>query len=207
MTTSHSEPSNPQLVFDAAAHRYYLAGVCLPGVTAVLESAGLIDYRFLGDRREQYLERGRAVHIATHYDDNHDLAEESLSAEILPYLEAWRSFRQDYGFVPQLIEHRVCNPQYGYAGTLDRVGSIRDGTGIILDIKTGHAPDAVRYQLAAYNACLPHPRTRQRRCVELHQDGTYKVIPYETSDYQRDFNEFLAALEIYRAKEEKRCRQ
>jgi hypothetical protein len=194
---------DPQLTFDEPTHRYHLGNVTLPSVTTVLAAAGLLDYSFLGDRREIYLERGRAVHAATQRDDDHDLAEESLHADILGYVEAWRAFRRDYGFVPHLIEHRVFNRQYAYAGTLDRVGSIRGGAEIIVDIKSGTAPSAVRYQLAAYAGCLEHPRTRLRRCVELHQDGAYKVIPFETSDYQRDFDTFFRALETFRAGEEK----
>jgi hypothetical protein len=79
---------------------------------------------------------------------------------------------------------------------------VRDGSEFLVDIKTGVAPAAVAIQLAAYSGCLPSRRSRLRRCVELHQNGTYKVIPYQTSDYQRDFSEFLAALETFRNKEE-----
>jgi hypothetical protein len=104
--------------------------------------------------------------------------------------------------VPRLIEQPVYHPVHRYAGRIDRVGRIRDGTEIILDLKTGIAPAATRLQLVAYTSCWQHPRTRLRRCVELHADATYKVIPYETSDYQRDFNEFLAALETFRTREE-----
>jgi hypothetical protein len=192
------------LVFDAAAHRYYLGGTPVPNVTRVLSGVGLLNYDFLpGALREEYLVRGRAVHLVTHRDDNHDLIEESVSADILGYLQAWRAFRRDFGFVPHLIEHRVCNRQYGYAGTLDRTGSVRDGSEFLVDIKTGVAPAAVAIQLSAYSACLRHPRSRLRRCVELHPDSTYKVISYETSDYQRDLNEFLAALKTYRTREER----
>jgi hypothetical protein len=184
-------------------HRYYLAGQPLPSVTQVLEGAGLIDYSFLGERRDEYLERGRAVHLATRDDDEGHLADSSVPPEILAYVEGWRAFRRDYGFVPRLIEHRVSNEQYAYAGTFDRAGRIRDGTAILLDIKSGAAPAAVRYQLAAYAACLPHPRSRRRRCVELHQNGSYRVIPFETRHYQRDFDAFIAALEEFRRREEK----
>src|SRR5215831_2246736 len=189
------------LEFDEEVHRYYLGGVQVPGVTSILEGAGLIDYSFLGDRRELYLERGRKVHKATHEDDDQDLSE-GWSDEILGYLEGWRAFRCDFGFVPRLIEHRVCSPAHGYAGTLDRVGRIRDGTELIVDLKSGIAPKAVRYQLAAYAACLPHPRTLNRRCVELHRDGTYRVIAFKTADYQRDFETFAWALREVRALEE-----
>jgi hypothetical protein len=195
---------DPQLTFDKAAHRYYLGNTLLPSVTTVLAAAGLLDYGFLGDRREAYLERGRRVHVMTQRDDEGSLAEEPPDAEILGYVEAWRSFKRDYGFAPRLIEHRVFHPQLQYAGTLDRLGPVRDGSEWLLDIKTGIAPAAARLQLAAYNGCLRHPRARLRRCVELHQDGAYKVIPFETSDYQRDLNKFLEALETFRAREEEK---
>jgi hypothetical protein len=195
---------DPQFSFDEPAHHYYLNGVMLPSVTTVLAAAGLLDYGFLGDRREVYLERGQAVHAATQRDDDHDFAEESVNAEILEYVKAWRAFRRDYGFAPRLIEHRVFHPHFQYAGTLDRLGPVRDGSEWLLDIKTGVAPAAARLQLAAYNACLPHPRTRRRRCVELHADGSYRVIAFETSDYLRDFNVFAAALETFRAREEEK---
>lgn len=193
----------PQLEFDEAKHRYRFNGVSVPSVTTVLAAAGLIDYSFLGDRREEYLERGRAVHLATQCYDEGSLTESGMPIELRGFLDAWRMFRKDFAFVPVLIEHRVFHAEYQYAGTLDRTGRIGDGTEIIADLKSGAAPPAVRYQLAAYAACLPHPRTRRRRCVELHADGSYRVIAFETSDYLRDFNVFVAALETFRAREEK----
>ena len=39
-----------------------------------------------------------------------------------------------------------------------------------------------------------HPRTRIRRCVELHADASYRVIGFRTADYLRDFEIFAAAL-------------
>jgi hypothetical protein len=190
------------LLFDETAHLYTLAGKLVPGVTRVLEAAGMIDYSFLGARRFYYLERGRKVHQATHADDEGALDESGESAEIMGYVEAWRSFRRDYGFTPNRIERRVCHRRLGYAGTLDRTGYVRDGSEIILDIKSGIAPPAVRHQLAAYAACLPHPRTRRRRCVEVHADGTYRVIAFETGTYQRDFDTFRLALDLMKRMEE-----
>jgi hypothetical protein len=195
----------PEFVFDAGRHRYTLGGIPLPGVTGVLRAAGLLDYSFLNaEDRARSLERGRAVHVAAEQDDNHVLDEGRLTAEIGGYVEAWRAFRRDYGFVPRLIEHRVFHPHYQYAGTLDRVGTVRGGAEFIVDIKSGVAPDAVRYQLAAYNSCLPHPRTRHRRSVELHSDSSYRVTGFGTCDYQRDFNEFLRALETYKNNEKEK---
>jgi hypothetical protein len=193
----------PQLVFHEDGHRYTLGGVPIPGVTRVLESAGLINYDFLPTTlREQCIARGRAVHRATEWDDRGILSEDSVSADVLGYLRGWRSFRRDFGFLPDQIECMVYHRRLHYCGTLDRVGMTRRGDTFVIDIKTGSAPSWTAIQLAGYCACLASPRKHLRRCVELH-DGSYKVIPYQTSDYQRDFSEFLAALEIYRAKEEK----
>ena len=189
------------LLFDETAHLYMLAGKFVPGVTLVLERTGLIDYSFLGARRSYYLERGRKVHAATHADDEGNLDENGETPEIMGYVNGWRKFRRDYEFRPNRIEQRVCHRLHGYAGTLDRTGPVRDGSEIILDIKSGIAPHAVRYQLAAYAACLPHPRTRRRRCVELHADGTYRVIPFETASYQQDFDTFRFALQLFKRME------
>ena len=186
--------SESPLTFDATAHQYFLNGVLLPSVTRVLEAAGrLLNYAFLGER-ELYLERGRLVHLVTQQDDEGCLAAETVDEEISGYIEAWRRFKRDYSFTPHSIERKVFHPQLKFAGTLDRTGSVRDGTEVIIDIKSGMAPDAVAIQLAAYASCLPHPRVWRRRCVELHADRTYRVIPYETRDYLSDFQAFAAAL-------------
>jgi hypothetical protein len=189
-----------QLTFDAVEHRYFLNNTPVPGVTAVLEHGGLLDYTFLEARRDQYLERGRAVHEVTRHHDEGDLAEGAVSDEIRGYLQAWRAFRRDYDFEPCLVEQMVCDPQYGYAGCIDRTGRTRDGAEVILDLKTGAAPAAVRYQLAAYAGCLEHPRAYRRLCVELHGNGNYRVIGFEVRDFQRDFDVFVRALETFKTK-------
>lgn len=190
------------LLFDEEFHLYTLGGKPCPGVTRVLEATGMIDYSFLGERRSYYLERGRKVHVATHADDAGTPNDFAADDYIMGYVAGWRAFRRDYGFVPNRIEQRVCNRQRGYAGTLDRTGLVRDGSERIVDIKSGVAPEAVRFQLAAYAACLPHPRTRRRLCVEVHEDGTYRVIGFDTASYQRDFETFSMALALFKRLEE-----
>ena len=196
-----AEEQLADLLFDEANHLYWVGDKLVPGVTRVLEATGMIDYNFLGERRGFYLERGRLVHQATHADDEGTLDERHERVDVMGYVEGWRSFRRDYGFTPTRIEQRVCHRRHGYAGTLDRTGTVRDGSEIILDIKSGIAPPAVRFQLAAYAACLAHPRTRRRRCVEVHADGTYRVIPFETAAYQRDFDTFRMALQLFQRME------
>ena len=120
MTTSKVSET---LIFDETQHRYFAGGIELPSVTRILAYGGLISYDFLSaEHREACLERGRRVHALTQLDDEGRLDEESDDAEILGYVEAWRSFKRDYGFTPRLIEHRVFHPQFKYAGTFDRLG-------------------------------------------------------------------------------------
>jgi hypothetical protein len=198
-------PGSPQLVFDPTANRYYLNNEPVPNVTRILRTAGLIDYSFLdGEHRERCLALGRAVHEATQCDDQGFLTEVSISADVVNYLEAWRAFRRDFRFEPDLIEHTVYHQQLHYCGRLDRVGRTHRGETFIVDIKTGTALPWTAVQLAAYSACLEHPRTRLRRCVELHADGSYRVIPYETRNYRRDLNAFIEALRTFLSTEEEK---
>jgi hypothetical protein len=197
-----TSPSSPSFAFDEASHRYHLDGKPLPSVTTVLADAGLLKYDFLDEHlRETCLERGRQVHMLTQLDDEGRLDEDNIGEENLDYLLAWRKFKKDFEFTPRLIEHKVFHPMLKYAGCLDRVGRARDGRELLIDIKTGVAPHAARYQTAAYAACLPHPRTYARRVVELRPDLSYRVIAFNASDYWTDFTVFTGALRAFKAKE------
>jgi len=201
-----AQPAREEFAFDEATHTYTLNGIVLPSVTQVLEDVGLIDYSFIpGSMRDVYLRRGSAVHLATAYDDVGDLDEESLKPELRGYLEAWRKFRADSRFTWDRIEYQRFHRQYGYAGTLDRQGSVdaRMNTRTVVDIKTGHAPTWVRYQLAAYAGLYEKPIGWRRMAVELHDDGTYGVTEFPCREFLSDFQVFLAALTVFSAKRRK----
>lgn len=199
------------LTFDAASHTYYWCGVRVPSVTQVLEDVGIIDYSHIPEPiRRHALDRGSAVHLATRYSDEGDLAESTVSDEVRPYLVAWRSFREQNGFEPCHIERQYYQHRYRYAGTIDRVGYY-SGIGvtrrqmasekpILLDIKSGESPDWVRYQLAAYANLYQDPGMFRRVAVELRKDATYSVQEFDCADLMRDFSIFSSALIVYRAK-------
>lgn len=152
------------------------------------------------------LERGRFVHTATQLDDEDDLDESTLGDELPPYVAAWRKFRADMGFTSfDLIEHRMYDPQLGFAGTLDRFIS---ASGILIDIKTNLAPWWVRIQLSAYKHMLDqqYPGGVRRMAVELHRNGTYRVIEFPIVDHRHDFQTFVAALRVWQEKESHRRR-
>lgn len=192
----------PELRFDAQLHQYTADGVIVPSVTQVLQSVGLVDYGFLGAQRDFYLARGKAVHLACQLADENDLDKSTLDESLAPYLVAWRRFQAETGFRPELIEHRVFNPTYRYAGTLDRTGMIGQ-TLAIVDTKTTEAAAWTAYQLAAYAACFDRPMRFRRFAVALHDDGTYRATEYHIKDFARDWNVFLAALTVHNAKERK----
>ena len=144
------------------------------------------------------LGRGSAVHSATQFDDEGDLDETMLDDELVPYVAAWRRFRAETGFVPDLIEHRSYHPIYLYAGTLDRRGAFPDGTKAIIDLKSNQSEGWVALQLAAYSAFFESPRAYRRICVEAHKDGTYRMIEFRSADYTADFGRFLACVTVLR---------
>lgn len=195
------------LQFDPAAHIYTVDGIQVPSVTEVLSDVGIIDYSHLPDAtREMALDRGRAVHLATQFDDEGDLDEASIPEAHRGYLEAWRRFRRECRFHPELIEHRGFHPVHKYAGTLDRTGNLGGNVvNCLLDIKTNDAQEWVRYQLAAYAAFFDSPRKYIRMSVELHADGSYRLKEFACRHWQSDMNVFVSALNVYRAKRERRA--
>ena len=191
------------LTFDREQHLYALDGQPLPSVTQILEATGVCDYSYLPPAtRRMALGRGSAVHSATQFDDEGDLDEAGLDDELVPYLSAWRRFRAETGFTPDLIEYQDWHRTYRYAGTLDRRGVFPDGSKAILDIKTNSSEGWVRLQLAAYADFFPDTRTYRRICVEVRKDTTYRVIEFPAAHHTADFGRFLACLTVYRLQQE-----
>jgi hypothetical protein len=199
----------PELQFDELNHEYRIDGRPLPSVTQVLEDVGIIDYsKIPNETREQALERGRVVHLCTQFDDEfsrdgQQLADEQIADSVRGYVEAWRRFRRETGFTPDLIEYRSYHATHLYAGTLDRTGVFRaERTRFVVDLKTGTAAPWTRIQTAAYSAFFTTPRLFPRLAVELHKDGTYSVPfgEWHGREWQEHFNLFLSALNCYREK-------
>lgn len=183
------------LHFDAAAHRYTLAGRELISVTQALAEAGFIDKRWY---TEDAAERGTAVHDAV--QRFHQCGGElgPVADEHAPFLDAYLAFALEAGFTVDGSEERVCDPVLGYAGTLDLRGRFaRYANGLdVIDIKTGSVPAWVGYQTAAY-ARLLGGAPRRRWALNLKGDGTYRLEPLTK---RTDESVFLAALTVAQAK-------
>jgi hypothetical protein len=142
--------------------------------------------------------RGTHGHLATQYHDEDVLDEEGLDPALVGYLEGWKRFRAETGFVPTAIEKKVYNEPYGYAGTLDRLGTLPNKTRpALVDIKTGAPIFWHPLQTAAYALCLEEPHDRY--CVYLKDNGTYRM---EAHTNRKDTQIFLATVTVYKIKKE-----
>lgn len=184
--------SEPFLEYSESRHQYYVDGVEYRSVTKILDDAGLIT-SFCKD--EAARERGIAVHSMCEIYDRTGEVVESGHGE---YLKAWQSFRGLAGFEPSLIEERVYDHVFMYAGRLDRYGIISGmATPAVVDIKTsvsGAAPAYVRYQLAAYaHALQPFHKFQgcRRLVVCLRPNGRFKMTEFPMTEYQQDLARFL----------------
>ena len=118
---------------------------------------------------EEGRHRGKMVHLACHLFDTAQISKEEIDSETEPYLRAWISFKRDTGFTVIDSEKPLASKLYGYAGTPDRVGEFSWPTG-------------------------NHPR---RMAVELHDDGAFKIFPYNDP---ADFQIFLSILAVHNYK-------
>ena len=163
------------LVFDPIAHRYTLDGAELPSVTHICR---FLSYDDKSDRpwlAEAAARRGTAVHEACTLLDYGEEPEET--PEIAGYLTAYRRFLKDYRPEWTWMEHPMGSLSLGYAGTLDRCGTLYDGRLCILDIKTGNPrAAALRAQLTAYAALARAeglPGDVRLYGLKLGKDGIY----------------------------------
>ena len=184
-------------------HRYWRGDLEIPGVTHVLQDVGIIDYsRVPAHVLEAKSLLGRAVHDATWFFDEDDLDYDSLTDDVQEYLDGWIAYRRDSGFVPTHRELLVYSERYQYAGTIDRLGHLRNGRPVLPDIKTvATMQRSTPVQTAAYDMAAREMGVFDagiRLAVQLFPDGRYRAHPYTDPE---DFNTWTRALGIYRWKQ------
>src|SRR3990167_10139218 len=121
MTTTLAA-SSPVFTFDQDAHKYYLDGVEIPGVTTVLKTAGLSS---VYDGFTDAALRGLHVHQACEWLDLNDLDWSTVYPQWVGYVKAYERFKQETSFVPELIEWQGYQPALRFAGTIDREGVLQ----------------------------------------------------------------------------------
>ncbi len=193
----------PTLQFDAASHTYTVDGQSLPSITTVIEACGLVDYSMLSQEDLAfYQDRGTALHNATWYSDEGDLNAGTMDPEVKPRLQAWLKFRRDLPFQTLMIEKRMYDPIYGFAGTPDRVVEFPDGRRGVIELKTGAIQKAAALQTAAQVKLVreKNETTLRRLAVHLKADGEYSCREFHVRDYPADLSIFLCCLNLYKWK-------
>lgn len=192
------------LEFDPIEHRYTWEGRAVPSVTWILRSAlGNPFERVAAELLEFARQRGIAVHRACELDDAGRLDEASVDPRILPYVEAWRVFRQQFLFEVLFAERPLYHRANRYAGTPDCVVRFPDGRRGVVDRKTGFPGPLAALQTAGYvNLCHAEfgmdADQMRRFALRMLPTGRYRLEEYTAPG---DLRDFLACLAVYRLKE------
>ena len=187
-------PEVDALRLDPIQHRYWVGTRELVSVTQILREAGVLDTTWYTDPAR---DRGTAVHRAAEALDRDGVPDDGPS-NIAPYVSAYRQFLQDARPVWHGIEAPVMDRCLGYAGTIDRWGTVQ-GDPVVVELKTGTIPSWAPLQLVAYARLAlgdPGGRRQRRLVVQLLPTGRYGVREYPLVNFGRDERVFLAALAV-----------
>lgn len=185
--------------FNEEHHRYVNAdSVVLPSVTQILSPVSALEYSRVdpGVLREK-AELGTAVHECIEYLIDDDIDEDSLVAEWVPYLEAWKSWRATFN--PEFVARELRLACDLFAGTIDCVCRI-NGQLIVIDWKTTEqimktvGPQTAAYELLARKH-LGADSMLARAVVQLKPNGTFVFKRFDSIE---DYEVFESLLKINR---------
>lgn len=189
--------NTPKLEFNEALHEYRVGGILTPSVSQILKANGLMEnFR----HSETALTIGTAIHRATELSDLGKLDYSSLDPRLKKCIDLWEKFKKEIGVSIVLgVEEKV---HFGvlYAGTIDRVLSLRNGHKMILDFKSGNPQPWAALQTAAYAMAydLENHKGYERCCAKIHWD--MDRIIYKPYNDHADFNTFMAMATVYHYK-------
>lgn len=192
----------PSFDFDPEKHIYTVKGEVIPSVTQLLQEFALSDLsRIPADRLEYKRILGTAVHIACQYLDDCRLDESSLHPEIIPYVNAYKKFREITGFEPRHSELKMFSKKWKFAGTLDKQGLFEwGGKSIesIIDLKcVWQVYPSTGPQTEGYKILFEEnfkTKIKGRFGLQLKPTGHYEVIPFQD---KQDNTTFLSCLHLH----------
>ncbi len=163
-------------------------------VTRALESGGLGDFSMVPWKILKAAQAfGQAGHHMTYLWDKGTLKIATLSKPLIPYLEAWKRFKRDYGITGEMImERRFDSEKHGLTGKPDRIVPIQKKL-TVLEIKftaalyIGVGPQLAAYKKLALENGIP---VKNRMAVRLKESGN---PPYEIGIY-KDSTDWLMVL-------------
>jgi hypothetical protein len=183
------------LRFDPDRHEYFVGDERYPSVTEVLEPEQQLD-GIPPDVLERARIMGNHVHEACALLAYNRLDWATLDPLLVPRVQAARAFLKDTALTVLRVEYRMADPQLKVAGTLDLYG-VLDRKTWVLDFKSGAKSRTWGLQLAAYDHLFRRNfggRPLKRGAVQLREDGSYRLIPYEDP---RDWSLFTSALNLW----------
>ena len=186
----------PVIEFNEELHTYLVDGVLTPSVTQVINM--LQDFSFVpDDLLERASQFGRAVHKAVELYVLGDLNESKLSEPLVPYLNQYKKFEAETGFVASHTEQPVYS-KFGYCGTFDLAGKLSGNRNpVLIDVKSCTSlHKVVGLQLAAYQQAFKETCgiiTKQRFALKL-TDKNYRLVEYNDP---ADFDIFNSCLKLH----------
>lgn len=192
----------PDFTFDAEKHIYLASGEVIPSVTQLLEEFKLYDLsRIPKDRLEYKQALGTAAHLACEYLDDCCLDESSLHPDVVPYVNAYRKFREITGFEPRHSELRMYSKKWKFAGTLDKQGPFIWGgkeQESIIDLKcvwsmypsTGPQTEGYKILFEENHGI----KIKARFGLQLKPNGNYEIFPFTD---KQDNTTFLSCLHLH----------
>ena len=187
------------LTFVSELHEYLLDGRLVPGVTGVLEEAGLVKTCRSNDAAA---ERGTRIRVASDALDRNDSASARAIVRDMdewPYLDSYLRWVESAR--PKFVasEWNGIDETARIAGTLHRV-ALLDGRLAVIGLETGGPQPWHAFQSAGYARIVAGregPRLG-RYSLYLNADGSPAVLKEHTASH--DFVTFDAAVEIWHAK-------
>jgi len=200
-----------KLSFDPEIHEYRVNGKAIPSVTQLLGEFGLYDLSMIPKDRLEYKRiLGTAAHLACQYLDDCCLDEDTLHPEVMPFVSAYKKFREITGFEPRHNELKMYSPKWKFAGTLDRQGLFEwKGKEVesIIDLKcVWQMYPSGGPQLEGYKILFEETqkiKIRGRFGLQLKPSGNYEVFEY--SD-RGDNTTFLSCLHLHHWKKNNNVR-
>lgn len=180
------------VVFSPEGHTYTIDARPVPSVTQILRK--LYDFSHVSAAvLAAKGALGTAVHLACELHDADDLDEASVAPDVVPFLDAYRLFKQQKCTRVIATEQIVSHATVGYAGKFDLLTEFDDARWLIdWKIPLAISP-VVALQTAAYvgamSAELRGGKLPRRAALQLKADGKYKL--HEFAD-PNDWPTFVA---------------
>ncbi len=168
-------------------------------VTEILSRAGISDYSMVPqDVMERASLFGTHTHLACELYDRGTLDISTVHAGIIPYLNSYKYFLDNFAVVIEDIEREVVSERWKFRGHLDRVGIV-NGVRTLIDLKTSTIVlPAVSLQTGGYTYAYheeeKRKKIRKRLCVQL-TEGIPNLFWY---DNPHDEAVFIACLQVAR---------